>query len=250
MVDPEVRSALLRKLRITKQALSLRAQTIKSKHGPMSTEEAVYVIAHQNGIDLSKYLSLQTIDRVRSLLPRDLPVPQARAIRKAKPKARAQKPLTQRYPLVPEAMSHKGVSMGQEAFPKVFVVENSIRNLIAKKLEQVYGKEWWLKANISNIRNNVQRTIDREKKFPHREKRGLHPLFYTNFAELKGIILNEQDNFKDIILDFKWLEVEMNEVYMARNGLAHSIAISEDDSSKIRIFFNEWARLLETAGYR
>ncbi len=246
MTDRGVRSALLRILNVTPQALSLRAKAMKAKHGPMSTEEAVYVIAHQNGVDLSHYLAPQLIDRIRSLVPRELPAPTAQQ----SPRKRTKRRSTPRpYPLVTSATTQKAVTIGQETFPQVFIAENSIRNLIAKVLTKAYGRDWWVRANIANVRNNVQRTIDREKKFPHRERRGLHPLHYTNFSELKSIILSEQDNFKNIILDFKWFEVEMNEVYMARNNLAHSIVVSQDDSAKIRIFYNEWARLLETAGY-
>jgi hypothetical protein len=69
--DPTVRKLLLDKLGITRQALSQRAQRLKKKYGPMTTEEAVYVIAHTEGIDLSKYLSSEILDKVRSLVPLD-----------------------------------------------------------------------------------------------------------------------------------------------------------------------------------
>jgi hypothetical protein len=250
MVDRKVRKLLLEKLRFTPQALSQRAKRVKSLYGPMSTEEAVYVIAHQEGIDLSRYLSIQIIDRVRSLVPKDLPRPSGnlpyKAIKAKKPKRTAKSS----YPMVRESMISRSVTIGNESFPQVFVLENSIRNLIITKLTKAYGSDWWNKARIKGIRDTVQRTIDKEKKHPHREKRGLHPIFYSNFADLKQIILNERNQFTDVIIDFQWFEVEMDQVYMARNSLAHSVLISEDDASRIRLFYRDWARLLESAGVK
>ena len=71
MVKHEVREKLLTKLRISHQALSKRAKRLKEKHGPMTTDEAVYIVAHLEGIDLSRYLPLQYLDRIRSMIPRE-----------------------------------------------------------------------------------------------------------------------------------------------------------------------------------
>jgi hypothetical protein len=249
MVDPRVRKLLLNRLGVTPQALSQRAQKIKTKYGPLSTEEATYVIAHQQGIDLTRFLPIDVIDRVRSLIPRELPkIAEVARIQRVK-KKKTKKSATS-YPLVPDILIKKGVAIGNESFPQMFVLENSIRNLIIQKLASAYGKDWWLKARIKGIRDNVEKTIDKEKKYPHREKRGLHPIYYSNFADLKQIILNERNHFADVILDPQWFEVEMDQVYMARNSLAHSVAISEDDKSRIRLFYRDWARLLENSGIK
>ena len=39
----------------------------------------------------------------------------------------------------------------------------------------------------------------------------------------------------------------MEDVYIARNNLAHSIPLSKDDIARINVFYNDWARVLETA---
>jgi hypothetical protein len=250
MVNRKVRKLLFEKLRVTPQALSQRAKRIKSGFGPMSTDEAVYVIAHQEGIDLSRHLPIEIIDRVRSLVPKDLPKPSAPVTPKTTPVKKKKRAATSSYPLVKESMISKSVAIGQESFPQVFVLENSIRNLIIARLTKAYDADWWNKAQIKNIRDSVQRTIDKEKKYPHREKRGLHPIFYSNFADLKQIILNERKYFNDVIIDFQWFAVEMDQVYMARNSLAHSVLLTEDDASKIRLFYRDWARLLDSAGIK
>lgn len=250
MVNRKVKRLLLDRLRITPQALSHRAKVIKSHFGPMSTDEAVYVVAHQEGIDLSRHLPIEVIDRVRSLVPKELPKPTATTTSQKPKVKRSKRAATSAYPLVKDSMIARSVNIGNESFPQIFVLENSIRNLIINKLTKAYGSDWWTKARIKGIRDNVQKTIDKEKKYPHREKRGLHPIFYSNFADLKQIILNERKYFADVIIDFQWFEVEMDQVYMARNSLAHSVLITEDDASTIRLFYRNWARLLESAGVK
>jgi hypothetical protein len=248
MVERRVRKLLLEKLGISPQALSQQAQTMKIKHGPMSTEEATYVIAHQRGIDLSRFLPIEVIDRVRSLVPKQLPTPVHSKLA-TRPRPRSKKSATS-YPLVPDSLSAKGVAIGSESFPQMFVLENSIRTLVTQRLSETYGKDWWGKGRFKGVRDNVQRIIDKEKNYPHRDKRGLHPIFYSNFAELKLIVLNEFDQFSDVILNRQWFEVQMDQVYMSRNSLAHSVAITEDDETRIRLFYSEWAKLLENAGIR
>jgi hypothetical protein len=132
----------------------------------------------------------------------------------------------------------------------MFVLENSIRNLIIQRLSKAYDKDWWEKGNFKGVRDSVQRIIDKEKKFPHRDKRGLHPIFYSNFAELKLIVLNEFSHFADVIVDRQWFDVQMDQVYMSRNSLAHSVAITEDDETRIRLLYSEWAKLLDNAGIK
>jgi hypothetical protein len=51
--NARLKEALLKKLGVTPQALSQRAKKRK-KQLPMSTEQAVYTIAHDEGLDLSK----------------------------------------------------------------------------------------------------------------------------------------------------------------------------------------------------
>ena len=66
MTNRELRTALLNKLKITQQALSLRVKKIKSRN-PMTTEEATYLIAHREGIILDKYLDKEAVANIRRI---------------------------------------------------------------------------------------------------------------------------------------------------------------------------------------
>lgn len=244
MINRQVRKRLLEKLRITPQALSQRVAKFKERYGPVTTEDATYVIAHMEGVDLSRHLDLTTLDRIRALVPRNLSPPPSLKTKSAKKKIKDGS-----YPLVSAAMVAAAVKLGTEVFPELFVLENSIRSLIRKRLSRT-GSDWWDRLVPNDVVANVRRTMARERRLTYREPRGTHELMYANFADLKKIILSNQSHFDDVILDFDWFKVKMEDTYMARNNVAHCVPLSRDDALRISLFNREWARLLESAGER
>jgi hypothetical protein len=247
VINPEVRREIFRKLKISQPALSQRAKRIKNKFGPMTTDEAVYVIAHMEGIDLAKYLSLQILDRIRSLVPREIAPSKPTAIQRGKPEIKKRRERIHPYPLISRHFIQRVITIGEEAFPQIVMIENSMRNLIERTLLKI-KTDWWEEFVPPNVKGMVQRTIKKEEKYSYREKRGDKPLLYCNFTDLKEIIIANKNHFAGIIFDFGWFESKMNEIYMARNNLAHSVLLSNDDISRIALFYKDWARLLESAG--
>jgi len=250
MVNRKLRQDLLALLRVTPQALSYRAKRVKERYGPMTTEEAVYVIAHLEGLDVSKYLPLAAVDRVRALVPRGPTSPSVAPT--AHPAKRGQKRVPAKaYPLLSTSLTARAHVLGHDVFPQLFQLENSIRAIVHRKLSGT-GNDWWTKRVPSEVQRAVQRTMDREKRYPYRDPRGNHPLYYSNFDDLKKIILHppNQSDFRPVILDLDWFRVKMEEVYMARNNLAHCVPLSQDDVSRILLFHRDWARLIDAAGLK
>jgi hypothetical protein len=250
MVNRQLRTDLLVKLNISPQALSQRGKRLKNRYGPMLTEEAVYVIAHMEGIDITKYLPLAVVDRVRSLVPREQIVYSGKLEQSEKAKRKKETKLMP-YPLVSISTTNHATILGTEVFPLLFQLENSIRSLIEKVLSRS-GKDWWQKRVPIGVQNNVQKTMNKEKRYPYRDKRGNYPLYYANFDDLKKIIIDPTNmaDFSAIIINFNWFEVKMDEVYMARNNLAHFVPLTNDDISRILLFHRDWARILDTAGIK
>ena len=171
MVKREIRESLLKKLKVSKQALSQRANRLKEKHGPMTTDEAVYIIAHMEGIDLSKQLPLATLDKIRALVPREVAqISEVSQVFTKKRNSRKPKP-KQIYPLVSNALFQKAKAAGDDAFPRVFILENSIRSLIKLRLSPE-DKDWWPNLIPKQVVESVDRIIKKEKKFPYRETEG------------------------------------------------------------------------------
>jgi hypothetical protein len=142
VVNRSIRRLILNKLRISKQALSQRAKRLKDTYGPMTTEEAVYVIAHLEGIDLSKHLPLSVLDRIRALVPRQTVPARAMPTRQSQKKTKRPKRKQQTpYPLVSASEVNVANHLGSEVYPQVFILENSIRKLIKDRLSKI-DKSW------------------------------------------------------------------------------------------------------------
>lgn len=92
--------------------------------------------------------------------------------------------------------------------------------------------------------------MKKETRFPWRERRGNHPLYYANFADLKELIVSNISSFSDVIVNVDWFKVLMDDVYMARNSLAHCVPLSNDDITRINLLYRDWARLLNSAGIK
>jgi len=248
--NSKLRKDLLLLLDITKQGLSYRAKKIKESYGPMTTEEAVYVIAHMQGMDLSTYLPIATLDRVRALVPRISPTktmePKAPGRKKS---SGANSKKASSYPLVKPSYMKAAKTLGEDCYPLLFIAENSIRELITLRLSG-NGTNWWDLAAPSNVKQNVQRTMNKEARYPYRDKRGSHPIFYANFIDLRKVIDANRPDFQDVIIDFDRFRVKMEEIYMVRNNLAHCVPLSKDDITRIYLFFRDWARMMETAGIK
>ncbi|HZP25674.1 MAG TPA: hypothetical protein VFB90_01355, partial [Dehalococcoidia bacterium] len=58
---------LIGRLKVSPQALYQRADRLKKKHGPMTTEDAIYMIAANEGLDLAKYLDKVEVERLRMM---------------------------------------------------------------------------------------------------------------------------------------------------------------------------------------
>lgn len=248
MINKDVRKKLLGNLRITAQALSQRAARIKSKHGPMTTDEAVYLIAHMVGIDLSKYLPLTMLDRIRSLIPKDVSPHETRlSIEKKKESPAVRDNKVIKYPLVDSSVVKEAYNIGKESYPRLFILENSIRKLIEDVLSNI-KTDWWNELVPKDVRDSVQRIMNKEKRYAHRSPRGSKPILYSDFSHLSKIISDNMPHFKDIIVNENWFKTSMDEVYMSRNNVAHSILLRPEDISKINTFYSEWERVLKVAG--
>jgi uncharacterized protein (TIGR02391 family) len=70
-ISAGLNAAILKALKIARPTLSRRARRLAQRYGPMSGDEARWIIAHEAGIDLRKHgLSQAQLDRVRELRPR------------------------------------------------------------------------------------------------------------------------------------------------------------------------------------
>jgi Swt1-like HEPN len=255
--NPKLRTALLAKLAITPQALSLRVQK-KKNLTPMSTELATYLIAHQNGIKIDKFLAPGEVEQVRELL-KHTPAPVPREVaRSAKSNRQAPRTKEIRFPtgfkvsdmLLPESKLKEAIDMAR-VYPLLYVLENSMREVIKRVMKAKYGDGWWdTKLTTGQLKAVHQKALDRkknEKKW--HQRRGAHAIDYVDLADLGTIIQSRAaDFFPHILDDVDWFRSFMKELEPSRNVIGHMNPLDANNIKDLEVRIERWSKLLKHAG--
>ena len=224
----------------------------------MSTPQAVYTIAHENGIDVSKYLSPDETTEVRKLISElkgGSQAPQSPTPRAAT-KARSAAPAAQvkisiagmdvgKIPALSRAHANDVKRMSERVYPLLYIFENSVRDLIERVLKDVYGAEWWNKAPKS-VRDTATRHEAAEAKEPWHGARGRREIDYVFLTELWAIIKHEWGQFKRFFPNQSFVEsLITNDMNISRRVFAHMNPLHENDVKNIEAAFRKWTNQLK-----
>jgi len=250
-INRSLRATLLNRLSVTPQRLSQRVKKMKTDHGPMSTEDATYIIAHQAGIDLTKFLDPATVARIRSMVPkgsqRSAPGPTRKKSNNTKKCTfvRIEPNIPQVDALLSTTLAEDAKKMAQ-VYPKYYVLENSIRIVIKRILEKAHGKDWWQLTVAGPVKATVTDRIQKEDKQPWHGKRGQHEIFYSDFGDLKKIIEKNWDDFQGIFPSRPWICQRLDELEHPRNVMAHHNPLRSTDLNRIDLYFSDWIAQLKS----
>jgi hypothetical protein len=90
----------------------------------------------------------------------------------------------------------------------------------------------------------VESRIQREKKNRYHGRRGIHPIQYVDFEDLRNIIATNAKSFNKYMPDnnIEWLIQRLREVKDSRDILMHCNPITKDDIERVRLYFSDWLR--------
>jgi hypothetical protein len=255
--DRRVRAALLKKLgNISPQALSQRVKRVKGRI-PISTEDAVYVLAHENGIDISRSLDRETVSRVAGYVSQ-LKTPVAGSPREAK---RTPKPPQAREVVIRgirieglPALSAKHAAeakrMAEKAYPMLYVFENSARDVITRVLEAAFGSDWWNQVVPKKVRDKAEGRIGQEGDDAWHSVRGAHPINYVDLRDLATIVNSSKPwpKFGGTVFPPRqnWFEGIIDDMNVSRRVIAHMNPLSADDIKQIEAGFAKWSRQIKS----
>lgn len=251
--DPTIREAVLKKLGgVSKQALSARAQAIK-RRVPMGTDDAVYVIAHGLGIDLSRHLDNETLERVGRHVSRLTPATPPEPRGRESASRRAMRTITIRtfedfeLPGLQVAHAAEAKRMAERVYPLLYVFENSARDLIDKALAAGIGKDWWaILPAAKPMHASVQRRMRDEGIDAWHGKRRDHPLHYIDVGQLPDIVADPMawPQFAAIFPRANWFAGVVEDLNVSRRVVAHMNPLSEADIRQVEAGFRRWSRQL------
>lgn len=253
VTNPAIKKALLSKLNVTPQRLSQRVQNRK-RTLPMTTEQATYTIAHEEGLDIAKYLTKEETAEVRQLMSclqsvadKESPGTATREPR-GKPKT-AQVTIavsSSKLAVITSVHANEAKVMAERVYPMLYLFENSLRDLIERVLKAAYGDDWWIKAVPKTVRDTAASHKADEAKNPWHGKRGKRELEYVLLSQLWHVIHHQWKFFADFFPNQAWIEgLVTNDMNVSRNVIAHMNPLSDHDVKNIEAAFNKWTRQLQ-----
>ncbi len=255
--DPELKKALLAKLDVTPQRLSQRAKRRRAEL-PMGTPEAVYTIAFEEGLDITRYLSAEQTAAVRDLVAQ-LRRREGSGAPAAAPKARKRgagpKPAlitlagvrVERLPGMSAATAREAKTMAEKVYPTLYVFENSARELISTVLAAGVGTGWWELVVPRKVRDAAAKRKEGEGDDPWHGRRGGAMIDYTLLSELPKIVgANDAwPHFEPLFGRKSFFEELVNDFNVSRRVAAHMNPVGADDQKNIEAAFRKWSATLK-----
>ena len=250
----ELRQHLKEKLGIgDRQLQRLIAQ--RAGELPSTSEEALWSLAHENGLRLQNYLTSEQIARVRGLRSdKSLPPATTPAGKKSRPTtsnvlpARSEIALGKiKIPsgLLSERHRKDAERMAIDVYPLLYAFENSVREFIDGHLTAAYGANWYDDSKI--VSTDVRKTVERNRKADAENRthsaRNARPIYYTTFGDLVLIVQSENGSkvFKRPLFPrVTWFPELVKASEHTRNIVAHMNPIQPQDLRRLQVDFEDW----------
>ena len=251
-----VRAALLGQLGVTRQRLSQLASQRKAIL-PMTTEDAVYTIAVDNGIDISRFLAEDDTARVRAIMAQLRSASQTRISNTAEPtKSRdggQRAPVSQLagvnvdcIPGLSKADVQAARRIAESAYPMLYLFENSLRGIIELVLSHHFGPSWWSKSIPNSVRQSATIRKSSESKDAWHKSRGSRDIDYVDLLDLWTIVNHQWGYFKKLFPRRSWIEdIITSDMNISRRQIAHMNSISVGDVKNMEAAFWNWIRQLK-----
>ncbi len=236
----------------TRRAIAYRADRLKELYGPFSDVVAYGIVAHRIGVEVSKFVDdKEILELIREQNDRIniIEAGTARIETRTVVKNKLIK-IGEDINLSDPILDSKVISDAKEmtkVYAQIYVFENSIRAVINLVLSKKIGKDWWNRSNVNKtVFDNVKGRIDKEEGNPYHGKRGAHPIYYTDMADLSYLIRKFWNNyFSDIFPRLEWVTEKIEQVSLSRNIVDHHNPLSKSDQQRLKVIFTDWNNQLK-----
>ncbi len=123
----------------------------------------------------------------------------------------------------------------------LFALENSARELLADRLRERKGLDWWDAVPVK-IRAKVEELRKKEKVNRYHTERSTDLLGYTFFGNLAQIIVANWGDFSDLFPDQAWVTSRFNDLELSRNIVMHNGILPEYEIDRVESIARDWLR--------
>jgi hypothetical protein len=149
-------------------------------------------------------------------------------------------PEQQFYPQFSQKLRDEADAMARQ-FAIFYCLENSIRELIADRLEEAHGENWWDTAVPPNVRDNATKNRAKEVAAGVTLRSELM-IDYSNFGELGEILKANWGIFGDTLKDISAVQKILGSLNTLRAPIAHCKALAPDEVLRLHLGLRDWFR--------
>jgi hypothetical protein len=150
-----------------------------------------------------------------------------------------------------DRVAASGRHVGRRVFPKLYAIENILRSIIHSILSAQSGANWWDTMVAQNIKDKVEKFRDKYARRPRHSSPGRHGIYYLDLFDLNEIIRSNVALFRAPIPDIDNWMVNIEQLRLPRNVVAHMNWLHKTDRGRIDVFHEDLLSLvvhLQTAG--
>jgi len=250
MINKSLRNALLKKPGMSPASLSRRASAIRQRLA-MTKDESYYLVAHEKGLSLDKYVSGQELNRIMELqnrwasLNRDVGSeggkrPKPGDTRRAVVSIRLDNRVIDDVPFVSRSVSEDAKRMAS-VFALLYVLENSLRSFLVSAMEKWYGPDWWEKA-CKSLHAKVSERKKKEAQHPYVQKRASSNIYYLDLNELVNLATKVDEKLVELgVLPRRdWLKNLIDDLYLLRCVICHMNPLKPVSVKHIEVALDQW----------
>lgn len=241
--------ALIDKTGLKAPTVYLKISEIASADGN-SCSIVIYALeyAHRNGLNPRKFADQETLDEYkeyrRSLPNEPTVITKTRIVpEKRVTTVRFSDPDIPEINLPPEKVS-EAKRMG-EIYPYIYVLENSVRELIKNTLESVHGTSWWDNCASTETKKKASDRTDKQGKSRYYGAKAPHPIYLVDLDDLRNLMIRNWTDMEPKLPKLPstqaWVINILQMIEETRNIIAHDNPISKDDELKLKVNFKDWA---------
>lgn len=148
-------------------------------------------------------------------------------------------------PLLDEDMVAAAQRMAA-VYTAIAAFENSVRELVWKRLLEEKGENWWIESVSDKIRTKAEQRKKEEEKIRWHTPRGEALINYTEFGDLASIISQHWSIFESLLPSQDWVRNIIETLERSRNVIMHSGDLAYPDIERIGVVIRDWVTQVGT----
>jgi hypothetical protein len=139
----------------------------------------------------------------------------------------------------PLALRNEALRMGR-LYAQIYCFENSVRDVVKSRLDENNGADWWEKGVPKKVRDVAESRQKTAKENTWLEGDKADALTFVEFGQLAAIVVENWEDFADLIPSQQWLNQRLGELEQARNFIAHNRLLLPSEFQRLEMYIADW----------